>query len=902
MSDLLRFALLGLGSGGLYAISAVGLVLVYRGSGVVNFSQAAMGMVGAYVHYEVFVRHGLPFALGLIAGMAASAFAGASFHLVVMARMQTASDLAKIIATLAYLVILTTGAFLIYGPDPRLIPSTLPVSRVVIFGSSIGADKVWIFGIVLVLTFVLWLVYRLTLFGVATSAVAENPRASAALGVSPNRIAALNWAVGGALSAIASILLVPITGLNGGILAFIIIPLLAAAVLGGFSSFPITTAAGLAIGIAQSWVTRYVSAPGWGSAIPFLFVGVVLVLRGRTVAGKDERFGRMPRLGLGRLSSGLVIFGVVVVEFVTWFWFSPKWLDSVIVQLLAVLILMSFVAVTGFAGQLSLAQMGFAGVAALVAAYLFARQGWPMPAALGVGVLATIPIGVILGLAGTRTRGVNLAILTFGFAISLQSVLFANSKFNGGTAGYRVDDPTFFGIHVSSIDHPERYATLVLVVVLLVGLGLLNLRRSRVGRRLIAVRTNERAAAALGVSVVGAKLYAFVLGGMIAGIGGVLIAFRLPQVTFRDFDGFNSIVTMQNAVLGGVGTLGGPLVGSGFQPGSVGQQIFSFLGGRAVLYLALASGFLLLLMLTRNPDGLAFLVRRQNAWWLDRLRQRFPSRRAALDVMGTDPADAPRVRPTTLDVRGVTVRFGGTVALNNFSVTVGPGEVVGLIGPNGAGKSTAIDAITGFVTPAEGTVSLDSEPIEGWTRERRARAGLSRSFQTLELFDDLTVLENIQAADDGRDLLGYVTALFRPGRARLGGPARAAILEFGLERDLDRYVHELSYAQRRMLAVARAVAGGQPVLLLDEPASGLDDQQTRRLSETIRRLAVERGVAVLLIEHNVDMVLRTCDRVYALNFGEIIGDGTPAEIRANPAVIEAYLGTPREAIHATADT
>jgi ABC-type branched-subunit amino acid transport system ATPase component len=263
-------------------------------------------------------------------------------------------------------------------------------------------------------------------------------------------------------------------------------------------------------------------------------------------------------------------------------------------------------------------------------------------------------------------------------------------------------------------------------------------------------------------------------------------------------------------------------------------------------------------------------------------------------VMGNDPAPAPRVRPTTLDVRGVTVRFGGTVALNNFSITVGPGEVVGLIGPNGAGKSTAIDAITGFVTPSAGSVSLDAQAIEGWTRERRARAGLSRSFQTLELFDDLTVLENIQAADDRRDLLGYLTALFRPGRETLGAPARAAVLDFGFERDLDRYVHELSYAQRRMLAVARSVAGGQPVLLLDEPASGLDDQQTRLLSETVRRLAVERGVAVLLIEHNVDMVLRTCDRVYALNFGEIIGAGTPAEIRANPAVIEAYLGAASE--------
>jgi ABC-type branched-subunit amino acid transport system ATPase component len=252
-----------------------------------------------------------------------------------------------------------------------------------------------------------------------------------------------------------------------------------------------------------------------------------------------------------------------------------------------------------------------------------------------------------------------------------------------------------------------------------------------------------------------------------------------------------------------------------------------------------------------------------------------------------------RVAPQILQVTGLGVRFGGTTALHELTLDVQPGEVVGLIGPNGAGKTTALEAITGFIVQSSGTVAVGGQLVDGWSRERRARAGLSRSFQSLELFEDLTVLENIQAACDARDIAAYVTDLVKPGRGRLTPPARTAIADFTLEHVLDSKVSELSYAERRMLAIARAVAGGPSVLLLDEPAAGLDTGQTRRLGETIRRLATDRGVAILLIEHNVDMVLRTCDRVYALNYGQLIAAGTPAEIRADQRVVDAYLGTER---------
>jgi ABC-type branched-subunit amino acid transport system ATPase component len=238
----------------------------------------------------------------------------------------------------------------------------------------------------------------------------------------------------------------------------------------------------------------------------------------------------------------------------------------------------------------------------------------------------------------------------------------------------------------------------------------------------------------------------------------------------------------------------------------------------------------------------------------------------------------------------VSVRFGGTLALDRLSMEVAPGQVFGLIGPNGAGKSTTIDAITGFVKTSSGSIFLGNENMSGWTPERRARAGLARSFQSLELFDDLSVEENVLAASDSRDRRAYLTDLFHPGDLRLDGMAGDAVSDFGLEGRLTAQAGNLNYAQRRRLAVARAVAGGGSVLLLDEPAAGLGPADATALSDIIRRLARDLGIAVLLIEHNVDMVLRTCDQIVALNFGEMIGRGTPAEIRKNPAVVAAYLG------------
>jgi sulfate-transporting ATPase len=292
----------------------------------------------------------------------------------------------------------------------------------------------------------------------------------------------------------------------------------------------------------------------------------------------------------------------------------------------------------------------------------------------------------------------------------------------------------------------------------------------------------------------------------------------------------------------------------------------------------LAIGVVVVVVLLWLPNGLASIdVRR-----LQRLGRR--------KVAELSTADRPVIAAHTLEAERVRVRFGVVDALNEVSLTIRPGEVVGLIGPNGAGKSTLIDALTGFAKPQSGRVLLDGTDITAWSARKRAVNGVGRSFQSLELFDGMTVRENLRTASDSRDWRAYFTDLVHPGRKPLGAAASAVIREFDLEQDLDRRPEELPFGKRRLVALARAVAAEPSVLLLDEPAAGIGDQETAELGRLVRRLADEWGMAVLLVEHDVSLVLGVCDRVAVLDFGELIAESDPQAVAHDRDVIRAYLG------------
>jgi ABC-type branched-subunit amino acid transport system ATPase component/branched-subunit amino acid ABC-type transport system permease component len=907
VEEVIRFALLGLGIGATYALASQGLIIVYRGSGVLNFALGAIGMAGAYVWWELTTNQGWSFLPGLVAGVLFAAVIGGLVHLLIMRPLRQSAPLVRVIATLGVLITIQSIAILRYTATSKFVPSDLPTDIVHIHNTIvISADRLILLGIACALTLGLWLFYRYTRFGLSTAAVAESERSASALGLSPDTIATLNWALGCGLAGLAAILIVPIVTLQPAVLTNLVLAATAAALVAGFRSFPIALLVGLVVGIAQTEVARYVEQTGVGTAIPFVLIVIWLVVRGQALPLRDYLLQRLPTIGTGRINwPGVAIgtvVGVVLLSIMT-----PIWIDAITVTICVGVILLSIVVLTGYTGQLSLAQFAFAGFGAYVAGRLLATTGLPFWLGVAIGVAATIPLGILFGLPAVRTRGINLAIVTLGLGSAIELVLFGNTDFTGGFGGTQIGEPSFFGLNVNAAAHPTRYGLMALGCLVVVALIVGNLRRGRSGRRLIAVRTNERAAAALGISVPGAKLYAFGVAAGIAALGGILLAFRTTSINYAEFTSFTSITMVAYAMIGGIGYLFGPVIGATLAPGAFSERLLNSIDSGIGKYIPLIGGVSLIVLILVNQNGVVKEQIAQIAFLRQKLGGVFPflapKEKPKRQLPQPTSVDRARVKPMTLTVSNLTVRYGGTTAVDDASLTVRPGQVLGLIGPNGAGKTSLIDAVTGFTRMAPGSrLELDGNDIGRLSATRRSRLGLGRSFQSLELFEDSTVLDNLRAASDPRDMGSYVRDLVWPINAPLPDTVLATIREFELEDDLDRQVEDLPYGRRRLLAMARAVATESSVLLLDEPAAGLGDAETAELAHLVGRLAKEWGIAVLVVEHDMNFVMSVCDELVVLDFGRTIATGKPSDVRNDPAVIAAYLGEEEDAHTSAAST
>jgi sulfate-transporting ATPase len=897
MTQVLLFAILGLAQGSAYALMAQGLVLVYRGSGVLNFAHAAFGMAGAYAYYELTVNHGWAPVPALAGGVLVAACLGLITQAVVMRRLREAAPLTRMIATLGLFLFLTKGIVLIYQDHAFSAPSVLPVSRVSLgLGYTVGVDELSMVGLAVLVTVALAAMSRRTRFGLASSALAESEVAVATLGWSPQVIAAANWTIGGALSGLAAILITSSVGLSTD-LGLLIIPALAAALVGRFESFYQTLLAALAIGVAVTEATRYISAPGWGSALPFLVIIAILVLRGRTLPHRGERAPKLPRAGTGRPRPVQLAMAIATATVLLEWVLPVNWVAAVTSAMLFAVVLLSLVVVTGMAGQLSVVQFTLAGVGALIATRAAITVGLPFPAALVAGVIGAMPVALVVGLPALRLRGVNLAVVTLAAGYVAQNLVFSNNHITGGYDGTPLPSPSLFGWSVDGILHPQRFALLALAALAGAALVVMNLRRGRVGRRMLAVRANERAAAALGVNITAVKLYAFVIGGALAALAGVLLAYQNSFAVFNGYDVVGNIYAVALVVIGGIGSVLGALVGGAAAPDGIVAQAFSSLGD-ITQWVQLFGGLAVMLTAMFMPDGAALealrSLRRLTAWLRHSTRDRAAPAQPASSKPPTarrhQPAAPATERPASLETAGLSVSYGGVTALEDVSLRVEPGEVVGLIGPNGAGKTTLIDAVTGFTRPRAGRVFLGGHDVTGHHPTRLARRGLGRSFQSLELFEDMTVEENLLAAVDRQDATAYLTGLARPGKHELNAAALAAVEEFGLDEYLPLLPSELPAGRRRLVALARAVAARPGVLLLDEPAAGLDSVETQVIGGLIRRLADVWGMAVLLVEHDTDLVFSICDRVIVFDFGRRIASDVPSRVRADSAVLAAYLG------------
>jgi sulfate-transporting ATPase len=552
---------------------------------------------------------------------------------------------------------------------------------------------------------------------------------------------------------------------------------------------------------------------------------------------RDHLLQRLPAAGSGNIKLWrvvvLTVVGCVIADQVPQLW------SSAIAQSMAgALILLSIVLLTGYAGQISLAQVALAGFGAWIAARMAADQGAPFLLALIIGIAATVPLAVLFGLTAIRTRGPNLAIATLGLGAAIEYIILDNTNLTGGVFGLTVPTPELFGYSIDPIAHSSRYAIVCIVAFAIAAVAVANLRRGRTGRRMLGVRENERAAAALGISVPGTKIYAFAVSTAIAATGGVLIAFQNPVVSFTSFTSTMSISFVGFAVIGGVGYISGAIAGSTLVVGGVGTQLGNEIfnansSGGFSQYLPIISGVSLLAILMQDPDGIAAINIKQAKFLAAKARARgvrlpswahLPQRHAEPDTQPESIATGfgeLRKPSISLEVKNLIVRYGGVTAVDDFSVLVEPGKVVGLIGPNGAGKTSVIDALTGFTPHASGHTTLGGVGIEQLPAHRRARMGLSRSFQSLELFDDLTVAENLMTASDRRDYRANITDFVHPAGQSFPPVVAAVIEEFRLADVLDQRAGDLSHGERRLVAIARAIALEPAVILLDEPAAGL---------------------------------------------------------------------------------
>jgi sulfate-transporting ATPase len=437
-------------------------------------------------------------------------------------------------------------------------------------------------------------------------------------------------------------------------------------------------------------------------------------------------------------------------------------------------------------------------------------------------------------------------------------------------------------------DFPRiEFGLVCLVTLVAVALGVAALRRSTLGSAMLAVRANERSAAAAGVDVVRVKVLSFALASFIAGLGGSLLAYRRGVVTFDSFTAIGGLALLSTAYLAGITSVWG-----GINAGILASTGITFIALDRWVDLGewfhVISGVLLIVTLITNPEGIAAAghgIADRVARWRER-REPGVADDARPGVVPVEPAAVARPeRPagatapagTALRVDGLTVRYGGVAAVNDVSLRIDRGTIVGLIGPNGAGKTSVIDALSGFAR-AGGPVALEGRRLDTLAPHARVRAGLARTFQSLELYDDLSVEENVSVAASGRRHADRRAALAR------------ALDSVGISALGDRPAGELSQGERQLVSIARACATDPAVLLLDEPAAGLDSDESLWLGRRIRSICAA-GTAMLLVDHDVNLVLSLCDHVYVLDFGAVIAEGPPEAIRANRAVAAAYLGT-----------
>ncbi len=917
-----------------YAAFATGLVLVHRAQRVVNLAHVQMGSVGAAVLAYLVNQLGFPWPVACVVGVAASAGIAALIETTVMRRLADSPRLTVLVATvgLAQLLVLVTYLITDHTPD-RLdgFPSPLAAARTVGDpGLVLSTGQQLVLLLVPPALLAVAALLRFTDLGVVVRAASENRDAANLAGVSVGLVTTGVWALAGGLSGITASALAPDRGLvlSEAFSPDLLVRALAAAVIARMSSIGIACLAGLAIGVLEQLVFwNWPDQPGAVEVALLVLVLVAFLVQpsGPTGRAGADRSGWTAAMGarplppdlrrnprVRRAGAAAAVVAVLVAAGVPLLLSSARTLTLVVVGCF-VLLALSITVLTGAAGQVSLGQVAFLGVGAAVAYQL--SRSHELPFLLGIVAAAMVGAGltVAIGLPALRRPGLLLAVTTLAFALATPRWLLPQTWMLG--SGVTMSRPEVLGIDLSS---QHAYYLLVLAVLVVSLLATRSLLAGPLGRSMIAVRDNDRQAAALGIGPTRTKVLAFAVAGAMAAATGALYGAAIENFGPENFAVADSLRMLSVAVIGGLGSVAGTVTAAFAVFGidrlvTIPQlKLLTTSLGLLAVVLFLPGG--LVQPLTAVRDLLARRIAGTPPPTSERERAEADVEVRLAEVEAAPPvdlagvvADLPSdgadrtVGAPCLRAEGITVRFGGVIAVDDVTLEVAQGEVVGLLGPNGAGKTTLLEAISGHVRPAEGTVVLAGESLDRLAPQARVGRGLVRSFQDARLFPSLTVRQVLLLAQQHRLPTSTAAALVgTPGARRRererGDHVDAVLAAVRLDRYAEAVVGELSTGTRRICELAAALSLGPRVLLLDEPTAGLAQREVEELPRVLADVVARTGVALVVVEHDVPFLSAVADRLVALQAGRVIADGPPAEVCADPEVVRAYLGGDATAI------
>jgi branched-chain amino acid transport system permease protein len=628
IQDIVLFVLLGLGGGAVIAGIAMAVVVTYRGSGIINLAIGAVSMVTAYGFWALKSDFfGVTFATvpAVAIVMLTAVLVGVLSELVVFRPLRTSSPLAKLVASLGILLILQATMVLWFDTASKQIPTVFPADIIEVFGTSIPVNRFWMAGVVVVIALALTAFYRWTRFGLATRAASENEVYGMLAGLSPNQLSMANTVLASALAGAMGIIAAPLAQADSTTLVFFIVPALAAALFAAFTSLPIACAAGFGIGIGQS-LMFYVSTLSWfptdrGNPVPgiqalltFVIIVVALSLRGASLPTRGELVEKglplapRPR----RLAVPAVLLAVIGVALLIVLPFGHR--QALMLSLVGMVICLSLVVITGFVGQVSLAQVTLAGVTGFAVSHMVVRWDIGFPWGPLLGSFAAVVVGLIVGASALRVRGASLAVVTMAGVVAIEQFGFANRTWGAGGTGSPVEQPSLFGLDLGSgasfrglddkIPSP-MLGFVFLAVVIALCLLVAQLRRSVLGQQMLAVRANERAAAAAGLNVARLKITAYAISSFIAGTAGWMYAYNFGSVSAARFGILIALGFVAFAYIGGITMVSGAVIGGLVATEGLIPHFFEDLLGISGNWTLLVGGFILIGTLLHNPEGIA---------------------------------------------------------------------------------------------------------------------------------------------------------------------------------------------------------------------------------------------------------------------------------------------------------